>query len=131
MYGENVRRKCKFALFLICLFSLKRKNCFWKGCFLKDLKDDKLKRVFDLLLSRFLKELEEEVMNNDSPIWQEETEPSAKTAMDIDPASPRTTNDTRLVFSLDVPIKYLYLFHIVLIFLPKIGKCVHLDISLA
>ncbi len=64
-----------------------------RGCFNKS----GLKLIFDILSSRFIKDLEEEVMNDDSLIWKEETEPQVEATTDVTPASPQSTNDTRSV----------------------------------
>ena len=47
---------------------------------------------------RFLKDLEEEVLNDDSYIWKEESEPQMETNVPVAPSSsPQSTNDTRSV----------------------------------
>ena len=56
----------------------------------------------DIFWFRFLQDLEEEAMNNDSVIWQEEIDPKKETLVDVTPVSPQSANDTRYVVLLDV-----------------------------
>ena len=53
--------------------------------------------MMNVISCRFLKDLEEEVLNDDSYVWKEESESEMETVEHVAPASPQNTSETRSV----------------------------------